>query len=81
MNANFIMYVRSVDTSTMLEPSEEVEDSIAEILPCSKDEFGREHVIYPHTGPSIVYLRNNFFHENTCLEHKMIFSQYVAQVN
>ena len=30
---------------------------------------GREHVVYPHTGPAIVYLRNNFFHENTCLEH------------
>ena len=34
-----------------------------------KDKHGREHVPYPHTGPSIVYLRNNFFHYNTCLEY------------
>ena len=24
---------------------------------------------YPHTGPAIVCLRNNFFHGNTCLQH------------
>ena len=24
---------------------------------------------YPHTGPAIVFLRNNFFHGNTCLQH------------
>ena len=33
------------------------------------DELVREHVLYPHTGPSIVHLRNNVFHNNTCLEH------------
>ena len=26
------------------------------------DESRRDHVKCPHTGPSIVYLRNNFFH-------------------
>ena len=30
------------------------------------DESGREHEKYPHTGPSIVYLR---IHGSTCLEH------------
>ena len=33
------------------------------------DKSGRKHVKYPHTGPSVVYLRNNFFHGSTCLEH------------
>ena len=33
------------------------------------DESGRKHVKYPHTGPSIVYLQNNFFHGSTCLEY------------
>ena len=32
------------------------------------DESRREHVKYPHTGPSIVYLRNNVFHGSICLE-------------
>ena len=30
---------------------------------------GREHIKYRRTGPSIIYLRNNFFHGSTCLEH------------
>ena len=34
-----------------------------------KDKDGGEHVPYLHTGPSIVYLRNNFFQDSTCLEH------------
>ena len=34
-----------------------------------KDKDGGEHVPYLHTGPSTVYLRNNFFQGNTCLEH------------
>ena len=34
-----------------------------------KDKHRREHVPYPHTGPSIVYLRNNIFHNKTCLKH------------
>ena len=33
------------------------------------DESRREHVKYPYTGPSFVYLGNNFFHGSTCLEH------------
>ena len=33
------------------------------------DKLGRPHVSYPHTGPAVVYLRNNYFHANTCLEH------------
>ena len=34
-----------------------------------KDKYGREHVSYPHTGPSTVYIWNNFFYKNKCLEH------------
>ena len=48
---------------------EEDDDRIAEELSTKIDKYGREHVPYPHTGPAIVYLRNNFFHGNTCLEH------------
>ena len=33
------------------------------------DKHGREHVLYPYTGPSLIYLRNNVFHNNTCLEY------------
>ena len=40
-----------------------------EMTSSKTDKLGRPHVSYPHTGPSIVYLRNNYFHENTCLEH------------
>ena len=35
----------------------------------SQDKHGREHLRYPHTGPVIIYIRNNVFHENTCLEN------------
>lgn len=38
-------------------------------LDTNQDKSGRDHVNYPHSGPSLVYLRNNFFHGNTCLEH------------
>ena len=48
---------------------EEDDDRIDEELYTKIDKYGREHVPYPHTGPAIVYLRNNFFHGNTCLEH------------
>ena len=34
-----------------------------------KDKLGRDHVKFPNTGPSVIYLRNNFFHDVTCLEH------------
>ena len=33
------------------------------------DVLGRSHLEYPHTGPSVVYLRNNFLHSSTCIEH------------
>ena len=34
-----------------------------------QDKYGRGHLKYPHTGPILVYLRNNIFHGSTCLEH------------
>ena len=34
-----------------------------------QDKHGRRHLKYPHTGPMVVYLRNNIFHNSTCLEH------------
>ena len=30
-----------------------------------KDKLGRNHIKCPHSGPSVVYLRNNFFHDMT----------------
>ena len=33
------------------------------------DAPGRSHLEYPQTGPSVVYLRNNFLHSSTCIEH------------
>ena len=48
---------------------EEDDDRIDEELSTKIGKYGREHVPYPHTGQAIVYLRNNFFHGNTCLEH------------
>ena len=44
-------------------------DSVLDANSSKTDNLGRIHVSYPHTGPSIVYLRNNYFHSNTCLEH------------
>ena len=45
-------------------------NSISQVLESSKmDKHGREHVLYPYTGPSLIYLRNNVFHNNTLLEH------------
>ena len=32
------------------------------------DSLGRSHLEYPHTGPSVVYLRNNFLHSSTCID-------------
>ena len=51
-----------VDASVTVEQSDQESETI-------NDELDRKHVKYPHTGPSIIYLRNNIFHENTCLEH------------
>ena len=48
--------------------SEEVE-SLLEEHSSKTDKLGRDHLPYHHTGPSIIYLRNNFFHSNICLEH------------
>ena len=48
---------------------EEQENEQEVNIESEKDKHGQEHVPYPHTGPSIVCLRNNFFHDNTCLEH------------
>ena len=45
---------------------------ISEVLESSKmDKHGREHVLYPHTGPLLIYLRNTVFHNNTCLKHTL----------
>ena len=45
-------------------------NSISEVLESSKmDKHGQEHVLYPHTGPSLIYLMCNVFHNNTYLEH------------
>lgn len=32
-------------------------------------EVGQVHLLYPHTNSSLVHLRNNIFHINTCLHH------------
>ena len=34
-----------------------------------KDNLDRPSLHYPHTSPSIVYLQNNIFQANTCLDH------------
>ena len=34
-----------------------------------KDKIGRNHNNCPHSGPSVIYLRNNCFYEMTALEH------------
>ena len=31
--------------------------------------LGRNHIKCPHSGSSVIYLRNNLFHEMTALEH------------
>ena len=51
------------------ENKEEQENEQELDMESEKDKHGREHVLYPHRGPSIVYLRNNFLQDNTCLEH------------
>ena len=33
------------------------------------DYLYRERIQCPHSGPSLVYLRNNFFHISTCSDH------------
>ena len=33
------------------------------------DRLGREHLKCAYTGPVLTYIRNNIFHNNTCLEH------------
>ena len=47
------------------------DDSVIEevLKSTTTDEHRREHLLYPHSGTSLVYLRNNIFHDNTCLEH------------
>ena len=48
---------------------DEESDNEVEKSSSKTDKLGRPHVSYPHTGPAVVYLRNNYFHANTCLEH------------
>ena len=52
-----------------MHPSSEEVESLLEEHSSVTDKLGRAHIPYPHTGPPIIYLRNNFFHSNTCLEH------------
>ena len=47
-------------------PYEELEEN--DIRQSNIDKLGQPHLPYPHTGPSIIYLRN-IFHSSTCLEH------------
>ena len=58
-----------LQTFADVESGNTLTDEDESISMINDDESRREHVKYPHTGPSIVYLRNNFFHGSTCLEH------------